>query len=126
MQSAFCACPICGAKFGLADLQKPAGALGGSFCPVCQGRLQLVLPFGAPIAIASLLFAVGALALLRVTSVIWFAVGAIIIWIPLSLFLNTWSTRFRPAVFKKWKPRRQTFFEWLYERDSTPSLFDKH
>ena len=82
-------------------------------------------------AVISLVVAVGMLALFHITSIIGFAIGTILIWIPLSLFLNVMSVRYKPPVFRKWKERRKkerrkTFFEWLYNRDAPRDLFDKH
>jgi len=78
------------------------------------------------VAVISLLAAIGLLALFHVTSIIGFAVGIILIWIPLSLFLNVMSVRYKPPTLKKWKERRKTFYEWLYDRDAPRDLFDKH
>jgi len=39
--------------------------------------------------------------------------------------LNFALMRVKPLTLKKWKPRRRTFFEWLYDRDAPPEMFDK-
>jgi hypothetical protein len=62
----------------------------------------------------------------RVSSIFWFIIGVLLLWVPISLVMNVWSANLKPATFKRWKPRRRTFFEWLYERDSTPAIFNKH
>jgi hypothetical protein len=32
---------------------------------------------------------------------------------------------FGPPTLKRWKERRKTFFEWLYDRDSLKDLFSR-
>jgi sarcosine oxidase delta subunit len=118
-------CPYCEKDFGVAELQMPAGPSAGTYCPHCGERVRLSFAYGGTVAIISLLIAIGALALFHVTSIIGFAIGAIVIWVPLSLYLNVMSVRFKPATLKKWKERRKTFFEWLYDRDSPKDLFNK-
>ena len=119
-------CPICGKDFAAAELQQPHGITGGSYCPHCWGRVYVSFAYGRFVAVISLLAAIGLLALFHVTSIIGFAVGIILIWIPLSLFLNVMSVRYKPPTLKKWKERRKTFYEWLYDRDAPRDLFDKH
>ena len=77
------------------------------------------------VAIASLIIALGILALVGIRSTIGLVVGSALLWIPISMFLNVAIMRRKGVVLRIWKPRRRTFFEWLYERDSTPELFDK-
>jgi len=58
------------------------------------------------------------------SSILWFIVGTVMLWVPISMFMNIYSTRFNRATLKKWKPRtRRTFFEWLSERDKPPQMF---
>jgi len=119
-------CPWCGEEFDSTALQRPGGIGGGMYCPVCQERVHLSLPYGAAVAVASLFISAGVLALAHVRNVIGFIVGMALIWVPLSMSINVWSTRLKPPVLKKWKSRSaRTFFEWLYERDAPQDLFDK-
>jgi hypothetical protein len=119
-------CPSCGAEFDPGELRKPGGVGGGLYCPACQERVHVSLPYGTAVAVISLLISGGALALAHVRNLIGFVVGTALIWIPVSMFINLWSTRLKPPVLKKWKPRRtRTFFEWLYERNAPEDLFDK-
>lgn len=118
-------CPICGESFARGELQQPAGIGGGSYCPKCQGRVYVSFAYGGWVALGSLLIAFGILALMHVTAILGLIVGTVLIWIPLSLFLNIVSVRYRPPTLKRWKERRRTFFEWLYERDGPQSLIDK-
>jgi len=97
---------------------------GGSFCPHCHEQFAIPGPSKAA-AIAALIIALGSLTLVGVRSIIGLTFGSILLWIPISLFLGAARMRAKGVVLKKWKPRRRTFFEWLYERDSTPDLFDK-
>ena len=118
-------CPWCGHNFDASELQQPAGIGGGSYCPKCQNRVYLSFAYQRTSALISLLIAVGILALLHTRNVLGFLIGAILIWIPVSMFLNVMSSRYRAPKLKRWKPRRRrTFFEWLYERDEPPELFD--
>jgi hypothetical protein len=116
-------CPSCEESFDLAARQRPAGAAGGSFCPHCHERFAIPGP-SKTISLVSLAIAVGFLFLVGVRSLIVLAVGSALLWIPISLFLGAARMRSKGIVLRKWKPRRKTFFEWLYERGSTPALFD--
>jgi hypothetical protein len=117
-------CPTCRTSFDLAERERPGGVTGGSFCPHCHERFAISGPSKA-VAIASLMIALGILALVGIRSTIGLVLGTALLWVPISLFLNVASARRKGVVLRKWKPRRRTFFEWLYERDSTPELFDK-
>jgi DNA-directed RNA polymerase subunit RPC12/RpoP len=119
-------CPSCGEEFDPSALQKPGGVGGGLYCPRCQQRVYVSLPYGAAVGIISLLISLGVLSLMHIRNIIWFIAGTIVIWIPVSMFINLWSTRLKPPVLKKWRPRRtRSFFEWLYERDAPQDLLDK-
>jgi DNA-directed RNA polymerase subunit RPC12/RpoP len=121
-------CPACGEALEPAELQQPAGIGGGTYCPKCGERVYVSSPYPKLVAVLSLLPAVGILLLMHVTSVIWFMAGTLVLWVPISLFLNLYSTQFTRSTLKKWQPRkRRTFFEWLYERDQirAPEIFDK-
>ena len=83
--------------------------------------------YGRLVAIVSLLIAIGTLVLLHVRSIVMFAVGIVLIWVPLSLYLKLASARYWPPTLKRWEERRRrTFFEWLYDRDAPRDMFDKH
>ena len=75
----------------------------------------------------AIVLAFGGLIVFQVRSVIWLILGTALLWIPLSLFLNTYFARFKPPVLKAWKPRRRSFFEWLYDRDRirAPKIADE-
>jgi hypothetical protein len=118
-------CPTYGNSFDWATRERLGGIAGGSYCPHCHERFGLVYPHGKAVALASLAIALGALALLGVRSILDFVIGSVLLWIPISLFLNVAILRRKGFVTRKWKPRRRTFFEWMYERDSTPELFDR-
>jgi len=91
----------------------------------------VVLPNSKYAAIIALLIAWVVLALLGARSVFGVVIGTVLIWIPLSLYLNALSFRYKSPVLKKWEPRRErrfrSFFEWLYERDQirAPELPDE-
>jgi len=118
-------CPYCQKDFGVTELQMPAGASAGAYCPRCGERVRVFYPYFRMVAIISLLIAIGTLAVLHVRSIIGFVVGTILIWIPVSLYLKLMSARYRPPILKRWKERRKTFFEWLHDRDSPKDLFNK-
>jgi hypothetical protein len=107
----------------LAD--RETGGIGtGFYCPECHERFVIPGPSGA-VAINSLLIAAGVLAVVGDRSIIGFILGSVALWFPISLFLNAAEMRRKGVVLRKWKSRRRTFFEWMYERDSTPELFNK-
>jgi len=95
------------------------------YCPKCQSRVHLSFPHSILVAVLSLLLAIGALLVMRITSLVWLTVGTLVLWVPISMFMNIYFTRFKPANLKKWNPRRRTFFEWLYDRDKPPEMFDR-
>ena len=121
-------CPTCGDSFDLAARERPGGMTGGSFCPQCHERFAMPGPSKA-VAILSLIIALGTLALAGVRSIVGLVVGAALLWVPISLFLHAARMRRKGVVIGKWKPRRprrRTFFEWLYERDQirAPKMLD--
>ena len=118
-------CPVCGANVDLTQLQLDWGVEGGPRCPKCLERVRYSNAYGGPVAILSLLVAVGILTLFRVHTYVVFFVGTVLIWIPVSLFLNAASVRIKPPTLRRRKPRRRTFFEWLYEREALQDLFNK-
>jgi hypothetical protein len=85
----------------------------------------LFFPYGQVVAIISFLIAIGALAVLHARSTAGFVAGTILIWIPLPLCLRLMSARYRTPILNRWKERRKTLFEWLYDRDSPKDLFNK-
>jgi len=119
-------CPTCGNSFYLAAREQPGGLTGGSFCPQCHERFAIPGP-SRTVTIVSLIIALGTLTLVGVRSIVGLVAGAALLWVPISLFLHVWTTRRKGVVvIRKWKPRRRTFFEWLYERDQirAPKIFD--
>ena len=111
-------CPACEEGLELSDLERTGGFAGGLYCPKCQQRITLSYPYSKLVAVASLLFAIGILVIMHVRSVAWFSVGIVVLWIPISLFLNFYFTKYKLPRLEKWKERtHKTFFEWLYERD---------
>jgi uncharacterized protein (UPF0212 family) len=126
MQAVTYACPGCGQQIEIASLQRPGGIAGGLYCPNCQEHVHISFAYGRIVAVLSLLLALAILRLFHVSTALGFVVGTFLLWIPLSLYLNAWSTRLRPAKLTKWKPRRRTFFEWLYDRDTPQDIFGNH
>ena len=94
------------------------------YCPNCQVRVYFSFPYSALVAVLSVVLAIAALLVMRVTSLVWITVGTLVLWVPISMFMKIYFTQFKPATLKKWKPRRRTFFEWLYDRDKPPGMFD--
>jgi len=114
-------CPTCGNSFDLAARERPGGMTGGSFCPQCHGRFAMP-GLSKTITLVSLIIALGTLALAGVRSIVGLVVGAALLWVPISLFFYVARMRRKGVVIGKWeprqqKPRRRTFFEWLYERN---------
>jgi hypothetical protein len=118
-------CPECGRNIDIASLQRPGGTGGGMYCPHCQAQVHISFAYSRIVAVVSLLLALAILRLLHVTLGLGFIFGTILLWIPLSMFLNLWTTNLRPHTLKKWKPRRRSFFEWLYDRDAPQDIFGK-
>ena len=125
-------CPICLIDFDSAAILQPSGVSGPSYRPNCQGRVRVILPYGKYAAIIALLLAWTVLAFMHVRSLFGIVFGTVLIWIPLSLFLNAITFRYKAPILKKWEPRKErkgrhyrSLFEWLYERDKPPDMFNK-
>ena len=77
----------------------------------------------------AVLVAWGILAVFRVRSILGFAIGTAVLWIPLSMYFNALLFRHKPPFLEKWEPHKQhhfkSLFEWRHERDRPLSLFDK-
>jgi len=125
MQAVTFICPACGQQIDVASLRSPGGMGAGLYCPKCQERVHISFAYGRVVAVVSLLLALAILRLFHVSTALGFVVGTLLLWIPISLYLNALSTRLRPAKLTKWKPRRRTFFEWLYDRDAPQDIFGK-
>ncbi len=78
-------CPACGEQIDAAALQKPAGFGGGQYCPFCDQRLYVSMPYGSLVALNSLLISAATLALLHVRNSLGFLFGTMLIWSPLSM-----------------------------------------
>ena len=118
-------CPTCGHEFDASALQHPAGMGGGLYCPKCQERVNVSMPYGRAVALISLVISVALLELLNVKNIVAFVIGTALIWIPVSMFLNAWSARLKPPYLKKWKAGRRSLFQWLYDKDEPRDLFGK-
>lgn len=124
-------CPICSEDFDFRSLLREPGIRGAIRCRQCKGRVCFSNPYRVPIAIISLLLAWALLANRHVRTILGFAIGTVLIWPALALVLTAYSARIRPPILKEWKKsrktprRRRTFFEWLYDRNAMPELFDK-
>ena len=116
-------CPSCARSFELAE-RETGGISTGFYCPKCHERFVIPGP-SREVAIKSLVIAAVVWTVIGIRSIIGLIVGSVLLWIPISIFLNAGEMRRKGVVLRKWKARRRTFFEWMYERDSTPELFSK-
>jgi hypothetical protein len=121
-------CPFCRIDFDATAVRRPSGISGPSYCPNCEGRVRVVLPHGKYVVIVALLIAFAALVVLHIKTILGFAIGIPLIWLPLSMYLNALSFRYKPPVLRKWEPSDEhhyrSLFEWLYERNRAPEIFD--
>jgi len=90
-------CPYCEKIFSVTELQMPAGPSAGAYCLRCGDRVLVFYPYLRLVTIFSLLIAIGTLTLLHVSSFVMFAIGIIVIWIPLSVYLKFVSARYGAA-----------------------------
>src|ERR1700739_2748541 len=115
-------CPTCGSAFDLAERERPGGLTGGSYCPHCHEQFLIPGP-SKTLAIASLIFALGALVLVGVRSVLSLVVGSLLLSLPISFLLNVSEMSRTGVVLRKRKPlMRRTFSEWLAERNAPPEI----
>jgi len=55
-----------------------------------------------------------------------FCIASVILWVPVSLFLNAFLVHYIPLSLVSWKPRQhtKTIYEVANERNATIELFD--
>jgi DNA-directed RNA polymerase subunit RPC12/RpoP len=70
-------CPSCGKQYDASALDHPGGLGGGLYCPHCQQRVYLAMPYGRTVAVLSLLLSVGVMALLQIKNITAFVVGSV-------------------------------------------------
>jgi hypothetical protein len=103
--------------FDLAERETPGGFGAGSYCPHCHEQFSIPGP-SKTVTIASLILALGILALVGVRSALGLVVGSVLLWVPISFFWNLSEMSRKGVVLRKWKPLlRRTFSDWLSERD---------
>ena len=75
---------------------------------------------------ASALIAAGVVRVGGVRNLPTFCVTTLILWVPVSLFLNAYLIRHIPLVLVPWKPRHhtKTIYEIVNEKNATIELFD--
>jgi hypothetical protein len=117
-------CPYCGVELALAHLQQPAGIGGGTYCPKCFGRVYLGNGYEKALVFASVFASFGVLWLFGVRELVFLILGTILLAIFLGMYLQTVSVRYTLPTLKRWRSHK-TFFEWLHDRNSSPSSSDK-
>jgi hypothetical protein len=119
-------CPYCGESIQPSELQRPAGISGGTYCPKCWGRVYASTGYAKQLAILSAGIAFSILWFFRISAIPTLAIGTLLMAVPLWMCLYTASARSTRPTLRKWHERKyKTFYEWLHERDSPPSLTDR-
>jgi hypothetical protein len=94
-------CPICDEEIDSTALRMEWGPGGGFRCPSCGEPVRISQPYRGLMAILSLLIAGGILMALGIHSVTTFLLLTALMWVPVSLLLNTAVSRVRPPTLKK-------------------------
>ena len=111
-------CPICNNEIDSTALRMEWGSGGGYHCPVCDEPVRISLPYRIHVALLSLLIAVGILIVARVSNPFAFLFLTALIWVPVSLLLNTASSRIKPPMLKAQRsPYGQHAYELLEKGD---------
>jgi len=119
-------CPLCKTFVDTANLTPIPSSGGGRTCPNCNGAVRYTQPYRVLRVAASAVIAAGIVRVAGVRNLPTFCITTLILWVPVSLFLNAYLIHYIPLVLVPWKPRlhTKTIYESANERNATIELFD--
>ena len=98
-------CPICGENISTRDLRRRDGVKDGRECPNCGQLVQFSQPYPIFRWGAALLASGLVLWLTGVRSTVWFLIGSVLLWLPMSLVVNGAAVHVMSLELKPWKAR---------------------
>lgn len=119
-------CPLCKSFVDTSNLTPIPNGGGGTTCPNCKAAVRFAQPYRLLRIAASGLIAVTIVRVAGVRNLPIFCIAALILWIPVSLFLNAYLVHYIPLSLVPWKPRHRTktIYEITNEKNATIELFD--
>jgi len=119
-------CPLCKTFVDTANLTPIPSSGGGRTCPNCNGAVRYTQPYRVLRVAASAVIAAGIVRVAGVRNLPTFCITTLILWVPVSLFLNAYLIHYIPLVLVPWKQRlhTKTIYESANERNATIELFD--
>ena len=119
-------CPLCKTFVDTSNLTRFTGSGGGVTCPNCKGAVRFSQPYRVLRVAASALIAAGIVRIAGVRNLPTFFITTLILWVPVSLFLNAYLIHYIPLFLVPWKPRHhtKTIYEVVNEKNATIELFD--
>jgi uncharacterized membrane protein len=99
---------------------------GGRTCSNCKGAVRYSQPYRVSRVAASALIAAGIVRVTGVRNLSTFCITTLILWVPVSLFLNAYLIHYIPLFLVPWKPRHdtKTIYEVVNEKNATIELFN--
>ena len=119
-------CPFCKTFVDTSNLTPIPSSGGGRTCPNCKGAVQYAQPYRVLRVAASALIAATIVKVAGVRNLPTFFITTLILWVPVSLFLNAYLVHYIPLFLVPWTPRRhiKTIYEVVNEKNATIELFD--
>lgn len=112
-------CPLCYNGVDSSALRLERGKGGAFHCPNCNSLVRFSRPYQRHIAVFALFAAWCLLFASGVRRVLTLLIASAVLWVPISLILNTVMVRVVPLTLEAWKPRKP---RRLYKRQEPPSI----
>jgi len=81
-------CPHCDREIDTRNIRMEFGRNNAPKCPKCGGLVRPYRPYKRVVSVSSLVLGVLTMEFFGVKSVIWFALGVVMLWLPFALGLN--------------------------------------
>jgi uncharacterized paraquat-inducible protein A len=104
-------CPHCQTGVEVAELRRHPGTGGGYECPTCKKMVRFAQPHALFRRTISLLMSCGVLLVFGVRKPIVFAVGSLLLWLPMSIAVNMYCVYAMPLGLKPWTQRGRIPFD---------------
>ena len=90
-------CPFCKTFVDTSNLTPIPSSGGGRTCPNCKGAVQYAQPYRVLRVAASALIAAAIVRVAGVRNLPTFCITTLILWVPVSLFLNAYLIHYIPS-----------------------------
>jgi hypothetical protein len=98
-------CPLCKTFVDTVNLTAIPSSGGGRTCPNCKGAVRYSQPYRVLRVAASAVIAAGIVRVSGVRNLPTFCITTLVLWVPVSLFLNSYLIHYIPLFLVPWKPR---------------------